>query len=422
MTALHDELRDEWGIEERPDWLLPATLLLAGLFFPTSLGGSISTGLYFAHQMLLCAMLWWLGTTRGAYRSIPQMWNAMFLVGWPLIMTLLWPYAEPALGGMAFYLAMASVFALNLHYGRASDRLSGLLALVTLAMLIVGGYVLAGDERAGTVLTTHYAIAYPELVPFMLTLKKPVFTFGSHSIAGFFYFLLFYLNLETFRARRKFRYLLLAIGCILIGAGVASVTALILTPLALVVLLLRAMGGRWLVVPLVLVAGLTAYKQWDRVQEVRLASTVVANVESSLTSEGSGFGGRFRGEGALRNNLAFIREHPLRPIGFTYQPEVFYGDNGPVEYLTRGSVPLLLAVYAGLWAFLFRGLRDRSHAWMLFGVTLAFEMGFTILNYHRYQYLLPFSVMYLNSLPQRLTSGRSDLRPADTRTRPAAAP
>jgi len=119
-----------------------------------------------------------------------------------------------------------------------------------------------------------------------------------------------------------------------------------------------------------------------------------------LNSDVNGLLPRYGPGGALRIPLSYLVHHPLSPIGFTtpsalVEGDTALGDSGPVEYLLRGSIPLLVLVYFGLYRFLRFNLPLRGHALFLFLVIVAFEAGFSSLVYFRTLYLLPFFVIYL---------------------------
>jgi hypothetical protein len=81
-----------------------------------------------------------------------------------------------------------------------------------------------------------------------------------------------------------------------------------------------------------------------------------------------------------------------------FSPQLWYADSGPVEYILKGSFPLLFAVYTGAFLFFRRNLRSKRRAMFVFLVFLGFELGYTNLQYIRTQCLLPFVVIYLNGL------------------------
>jgi hypothetical protein len=110
-------------------------------------------------------------------------------------------------------------------------------------------------------------------------------------------------------------------------------------------------------------------------------------------------------------DVEYLRNHPFSPVGASFREGFVFGDDGPVEYLLRGSVPFLLLIYGGLFYFLRRNVILRSHAYFLFAAILLFELGITTLTSLRGLYLIPVFSVYLNSLTasQAQHSSRQDV-------------
>lgn len=374
-------------------FLLTAVLAL-GVFFPTSLSGEISAPLLAVHQLVFCAIVFGLSLRRQVFGSTLQLWNACFIVVWCLGVSVISPFRDLAIGAAGVYVTMAALLSVDVSRLEIPP-VTRFLRLVTVIVLATAAGVMTGNEWVVRFLTANFSFAYAELLPTMLVLRKPVFTFGSHSLAGFFYFLFFYLNLETYRAYRRRADLALAVGCILAGALLASITSAVLMTAALLLLFVGIGRARWpLFTALALALALTAWRYRGDIGSF----VAVSNMLTSLEFEGGGLSGRFGRSGNLLSNLELIRSQPLRPIGFSFSSTVFYGDSGPIEYVLRGSLPLLLSVYGGFALFLWRNLRLRRDALVLFAVTVAFEVGMSVLTYHRFVYVALFAVLYLNSL------------------------
>lgn len=370
-------------------------LLTIGALWPTSVGGTILVPLAVAHTVLVTALFLWLGPVRGHLGSGLQVWLAAAIVAIVIGASALSPFREWALGAIVGYVGMAALFALDLR-GLTPDRSLARMLLIASALFVTAGVaVVVAFTPVVSLLVQNFASGYPELVEFMTFSRKPVFTFGSHSVAGFFYFIAFYLNLETARARDSRAHALMAGAIAALGLFLTSVTALVLMSAALGLLLVRSGRQRRLLGALLGVAVCAGvYTLWGHFDDF----TVVVQTLNTLGARESGLSGRYAGSGNLAANLRYLAEQPLRPVGLTFTPRLFYGDSGPIEYLTRGSVPLLAAVYLALTAFCFRSLRDRRHARELLVLIFLFELGFTVLSYHRFYYLFAFAVMYLNQL------------------------
>ena len=113
----------------------------------------------------------------------------------------------------------------------------------------------------------------------------------------------------------------------------------------------------------------------------------------------------------MHYDLQYLQQHPFSPVGTSFREGLMFGDNGPVEYMLRGSVPFLVLIYGGLFCFLRRNLILRPHAYFLFAVILLFELGITTLITLRALFLIPVFSVYLNSLTASRIQycGRQDL-------------
>jgi len=110
-------------------------------------------------------------------------------------------------------------------------------------------------------------------------------------------------------------------------------------------------------------------------------------------------------------DLQYLQQHPFSPVGASFREGFMFGDNGPVEYILRGSVLFLLLIYGGLFYFLRRNLILRFHANFLFAAIVLFELGITTLITLRALFLIPVFSVYLNSLTASRIQycGRQDL-------------
>jgi hypothetical protein len=379
-------------------------ILVIGIFFPTSLGGESREFLIGIALVLLLAFfslfIYWRGTRPGAIFgfSIPIL---VVLLAGTLISCAF------RFGGTIFceYVMIATLFALNLRRLRMNRLVTTVFLLVNILWIIGGAVILVGNEAFNDQLVKWYSQFYADLVPGMLALHKPVLTFGSHSLAGFFTYLFFWLNWETYRRQHQIWNLIFALCELVLLLGMTSFTSMGFAVLAV------AQIGYWLWkkdrLVFVVCAASVAVITWLTVgmitDELEILWKNPSVASSVLNADNSGFMVRYAVGGTVFGTINYIWEHPLAPIGFTYPSTVLYlGDSGPVEYLLRGSIPLLLLVYLGLYKFLRHNVRDRNYALALFIFFIGFETGYNTLPYFRTLYLLPFVAVYLNQIgPQQ---------------------
>lgn len=381
------------------DAVLLSALILVGMYFPTSMGGDFSKALlganYLAGFVLLVLLARRYGTAGLAVSVV-----CLSIVPLLLVFTLTSHLNFYTPGALAAYMLLSLLLILRIRGAALPDWGFRLFVVVNILNVVAIAAALTGFEPVGQLLVDRYSAGFPGLVQYMFDVRKPVLTFASHSIAGFFFYLFFFCALQTWRLRGRKLFLFFAYCYVLALFSLLSVTGLLLGVLAfcqlnfhlsarskklvMATLLVVAVG-----VPVGLRLALPASLGWNDALEI---------AKATLTSSENGIAGRFGPGGTLFYDVGYIKEHPLSPVGVSYGDQFFFGDSGPIEYLLRGSVPLLLIVYGGYFLFLRRNLLSRADAYLVFGVTLAFEIGYSTLTYYRAFCLIPFFVIYLNGL------------------------
>jgi hypothetical protein len=269
---------------------------------------------------------------------------------------------------------------------------------VNVINVAVGIGIVLGVDAVNNILLSHYATAYDDLLPMMLEMHKPVLTFGTHSLAAFFLYLFFWINLEAFKVHRRKLFLALAFCHLLLVLCLLSVSGIVLFLVGfsqLVYLVFKPIRHKvlWAYAALCLVLCTAAFS--NMAVDVTPARDAAKEI---LSNRDSGFVGRFLSEGTMHYDLKFIGQHPFSPVGFSYREGFMFGDSGWVEYMLRGSIPLLVLIFGGLYYFLRRNLVSRAHAYFLFGAIIIFELGMTTLTFTRMLYLLPAFVVVLNNM------------------------
>lgn len=394
MTSIAVTQRAEIALPALRGGGLASLCLVLALFAPTSRGGSIDVALGLLPVAAVTGVLLLRMTLGGRWPSPALGWVAAAIPVVLLAATIVSPFPDLTLGALVAYVALAMTFASDLRSLRSGEGTRRLLLVLNVVVVVLGIGIVGGTPAVVDAIVANYSWAYPDLVPNMTAWRKPVVSFGSHSTAAFMLYLLFHLQFETYRARGGAAHLVMAVANVTLGLALASVTAAALMSVALV-RLVAASTRR----PAVALAGVAI--------GVAAAASVAALLQGfspfealqlALQSDTGGFRGRYAAGGNLLANLDFLREHPLRPVGVTFSPTLFYGDSGLVEYLLRGSLPLLALMYGGLLLFLWRNVQDSRQRWHVLGVVLFTELGFTILTYTRMLLILPAVVIYLNSL------------------------
>jgi hypothetical protein len=366
----------------------PGILLAVAVYFPSSWNGVISIPLW-AIQFVVASLIMVLLVASAGFRLQISLCMTSLLMLTALIgSTVLSLYTELHAGALLGYSVLALLYVTPLQHLKAGSGMRTFFLMVNLVSVAAGIAVILGVEPIKYYLLQFYSAHYPDLLDVMMNSKKPVFTFATHSVAAFFYYLFFWLSLQTYRIRRERIFLLVAACDIVLMLYLNSVSAMFLSLLAAVQLAVAAVKLRSIVALSVSGLVVLALAFWVNVSDGPVA----------LGSSAGGFRGRYTESGTLATDLTYIADHPMSPIGLTFSSELMVGDSGPVEYFLRGSLPLLLAIYLGLFAFLRTNVKGYNDAVFLFCVLLAFECGYTVLLHARMLCFLPFAVIYLNGL------------------------
>ncbi|HZR67190.1 MAG TPA: hypothetical protein VFA85_18770 [Terriglobales bacterium] len=388
----------------RAAMVLLGFLLLFGLYVPTSFSGTYSIPLWLGALGFIGLVALAASFRPNGIGSPFSVINSLVLVAAIIASSLVSPFPEYRWGGLLPFTVLALIYTLNMKDLTAGPYLRIAFIFTNILNLIAGAAVISHSSWIDNFLVTHYTSFYPELVSSMTDLGKPVLTFGSHSAAAFFFYLLFLLDLESFAVFKRKLYLGFALGYIALGFALFSVTGVVLMTVATaqLVWLLARRNWRQLVLGASLAAACVTIVVEHYSLDIRAASDAVVLAEqAAATSDVNGFSGRFSELGTLYTTVKYIKDRPFSPVGIGYRSDLFFGDSGPVEYFLRGSVVLVVCMYGGLFFFLKRNLISKRHLLALFSAIFAFELGFSSLTYLRLICLLPVFVIYLNDLSRR---------------------
>jgi len=393
---------DDHVISEAGSLLIPI-LFVIGMYGPSSTDGVFSQTTWEVYFLILISSVLFMLARKTGLGSPWRCVNSIGLVTVIILGTILSPFQEYRWGGLLAYLALALLFAMNCRNVSAQGRLNVMLTLANVVNIILGIAVVLDLGPVRQVFVDYYSAFYPELVEVMTSAGKPVLTFGTHSLAAFFFYLLFWMNFESYKAQRSYGRLLAALCYIVLGVFLWSFSAFALMGLAVLYMLayaVRRHSGSVLVgLGAIAILGIVAVYRIDATSPVPgLAATTVSELVSSPTN---GFFGRFSDSGTLHSTVQYMADRPFQPVGVGYRSDLFFGDNGPVEYYLRGSIGLVLAMYGGLFVFLRKNLVSRTDAYHAFALIVIFECGLTALCNIRVIYCLPVIVVFFNDLRRR---------------------
>lgn len=388
----------------RPFWI--CTLLLFGSYLPTS-DGEITKGWTRLALFGVCLILFILqmsdhGRAKGDLLSI-----AFLIVFLPLLFTPFSLLPVPVYGILGAFAIFSLLISVRLENVSLTNSINRTFLLVNIINVLLGAGIVLRLSPVQQFLITYYSAHYPDLVPSMLELGKPVLTYATHSLAGFVLYLFFWVNLRGYQQTRRKLHLFFCIIYMIFMLALLSVSGVLFFCAAFIQLMWLLL--RRAVVVAVLSAGLVVLTMFATLRflggEGAFSDGFFSGVTDILSAGGSGFLGRYVTEGSLQPAFDYLAVHPFRPVGLKSEDELPLLDSGPLDYYMRGSIVLVVLVYAGFYLFLKRNLHNRKDAYFLFFVTVGFELGFSALTSFRVVCLLPVLIVYLNGVrvpsPQR---------------------
>jgi len=376
-------------------------LFLLGIFHPTSWQGEISglfrrTSIYLVNLFLLL-LLFLVGLgDRTAYRCA-------LLV--PLILfgsTLLSPLPEITLGAYVFFLPISLLFCLNLRDIVWRRLFLYFFVIVNIIFLCLAWAIILDIKQADSFFLNFYNAYLSHMLKTMVVLyNKPVLFFASHAMASFIFTLFCYINYSFFLRSRTWIFLFFSLSyviiifhlrsssayfslCLLAGFWIFSVRKLIVRHK------FKVLAGL-----VVVAAGMYLSCAYEQTGVCNALSGIYASIKARLLRPSAGFIGRYSSHGVLAGNIQYIAEHPFLPVGLRNSDQFWFMDSGPVEYLLRGSIFLVAAVYVGLYRFLRFNLPTTAACLILFTFILFNELGFPYLKYFRFMAMFPFLLVCL---------------------------
>jgi hypothetical protein len=372
-------------------------LLVLGLYFPTAVSVHhtvFSISAYLICLALLCVLIF----RKHGRLSIPVCVLLLSITPLLLVFTFTSGLSTLTLGALVGYGVLSVLFITNLRDIGLPHWFDWLWVVVNIINILAGFAIVGGVQLVNDFIIAHYSMATDELLPAMLAMHKPVLTFGSHSIAAFFLYLFFWVNLQAYKRKGQKWLMLFSVCYLFLTLCLLSVSALVFTTAGLWQLAAHVWSSMrhkllWATAVLCAILGTAAF--WSPAIDWQASIDVVKSI---VQDPDSGLSGRLLPGGTMYYDLEYLQQHPFLPVGASFREGFMFGDNGPVEYILRGSVLFLLLIYGGLFYFLRRNLILRFHAYFLFAAIVLFELGITTLINLRALFLIPVFIVYLNSL------------------------
>jgi hypothetical protein len=363
-------------------------LLIIGLFFPTSLSAEIKNFQSVYSVILILVLLWSL--IRRKY--LPKIPLLIFLgINFVLLLaTWITPFNEYAVGSYLAYLSLSILFLLGLKNNRFTESHIRIFKWINIIIIILGFLVINQNQIIIDFFIQNYSYYYEDLVRFASYTKKPVIMFASHSIAAFYFYIFFYLCLESYKKTKQLSFLFISISYVVLMLYLNSFTTHVFLIIATIQIIKCFLPKKPVVTVMTLVLSCLIFRY--RITDL------YQSTQNAFLSESNGLIGRFKSTGYQAQNLDYISENFYRPVGFGYSDDLFFGDSGMVEVLLRGSLLLFILIYAGVFLFYKSNLILKRDAIFLFLIFMMMEIGYTTFIYFRSLFIIPFILVYINSI------------------------
>lgn len=342
-------------------------LLMAfiAIFFPTSKNYSISDPLYFVFcEIVFLLFLYPVVNERKGF-IIGILINLILIL---YTITNLFIYNKINYGSYPGFLLFSILIAKNyslLNIERYHIILG--LNIISIIIILLGIAVIFDFTYLIDVLLKNYGYGYDELVPFMIGAKKPVATFGSHSIAAFFTFLLFYMNIENYKYNRNVISITNSFFFLILLFFIRSNTAFFFTIIS-IILLFKYSSYKLKILFLFLFALFLKLLNDIKDSQLPLFFEIFKDIDvvGILSNEGNGFSARYSKISPTQSTINYIINNPFLPLGLCYNPNLYYTDSGFILYMLRGSFFLIFFMYFGVYIFLKNNILNVKYRYFLF--------------------------------------------------------
>lgn len=369
-------------------------LLFIGFFFPISQQGIQLASRFF--MMFFLIFVLYLPFIRITSRNLIFFLTIHISLIVFTIAASFW-FKEYSFGIYPNFFLLSLLFLLNYDELGQFRHIYNVQLIATWLIIILGVGIIIGNTTISNFLIYNYSFAYEDLLPNMLAARKPVATFGTHSVASFFIFFLFFLNIKTYQVKGKMVYLITSIIMLLLLIFIRSNTALGYSGIAFFILagtFIKKKSSLLLVFGIVV----TIFFYISVIDPTIIDVFYEYDVLSILTSKDNGLAGRYSGTSVLAPTIDYIKNNPFVPVGLTYSDKLYYTDSGVILYFLRGSIFLASAIYLGFYSFLNSNLLRKKDVYYVFFFFMIFEIGYPTLIEPRVLCFIPFVVVYLNHL------------------------
>lgn len=253
--------------------------------------------------------------------------------------------------------------------------------VITILTFIIAGVNIMSLMHNQTVcdyIVSNYTQYLDYITRSHLTHEKPIFTFGVHNIAAFFYMALFMLSLIIYDKLKKKKYLLFTFFYFTMLVFLKCTTSIGFILIALLFLISKThntMVKAMLTICLLLVGMAFSF------------TPMFDNTFGILTKESNGFLSRYSESTSsiFTNNFLILKSHILG-TGFAVpnsSGELYYADSGFFVNLLNGNIVYTLLFYYSVYQYICTNIHDKENRIFSIIFIVGMEVGFVTFQFYR---------------------------------------
>ena len=366
-------------------------------FYPTSVGGQIKGSDSAIVCWLLVLALIIILALRNSYNYVKLCTGDLFFVIYMLIVTLL---AQTLFTGCRMSIAriapvMAFVLFTNLSFRRVPPKqfMGKCLTVFSTIIVVWNALMLFGNEAVKQFTLNNFSQYYQSaLYTAIYFNNKPVMTFGVHTYASFYYFLLFILHFFTYEYDKKklhvFFMLIFTAFTILLFSTTSLIYSMFMIGIFIAKFSKRTKLEFIMAIIVVIVGAILISANINILYEKYIAN---------LTSINNGFNSRYLNQSLFKNNIKVITSSLGIGFNIVDSLEIGYSDSGYILYLTMGSLPMAFYMYYSLWKYIRYNIPSKYFK-IISVILFSFEVALPASFNYRYVPTLAFLALYCKSI------------------------
>lgn len=299
---------------------------------------------------------------------------------------------EISLARIAPIICAIALFTLQIKQTMTFRYFNIVLNIMCILIVIWNILTLSNVQPVIDFVVRNYTQFYDYATEWQLTVGKPIFTFGVHNVAGFFYMQIFLLCYYTYKNLNKKIYLLYMIVIFGFTLLLTSTTSFGYSLIMLSLFFLIIKKNRILMIIYLLLLLITF--------GFLINSALSEKYIEMLFSPTNGFIPRYIGNETIFANNIEILNNNILGIGFTIPrgtEQAYFGDSGIMVYFTMGNIFLPIILYYLFFRFISINILPKYRNVLILTILL-FELSLPSFMYIKSLYLYMFLAFFYSSL------------------------